>query len=220
MPVAAANKTTPAPPQRRISLELILDQLDEDFGLLRQVQADGTNTADEVEEGLAYYFHACIRPALHWFQGDPYRAKFPPEYQKERLPKACAYLANLQGADELTVRQAREKYIARLRNVWPDYAATCTTLYDGNDGISHSRGQIQGWKWEGLDTAWAAEAEKPSIEEEKRTHFLPKFLEPLSEEFHLCCIVVLYLNRQTKLRLADLSPYGWADQAPWEGSSQ
>lgn len=191
MPITPATK--PAQPGRkRISLKLLLDQLDQEW---EKAQPLGGPDAD-----LLAYYHSAIRVALHWIDGDPYAYQFPRAYQGERLAKVCAYLQRLETADSQTLIRERDRQVTLLRErAWPQYAEVCAGMtYEGTGG---TQAELT-YTWAGIDSLWGSdEGEGPK---DAPPPYLPRFYAPESETFHCCALAVLYLNRANKLPLTDL----------------
>lgn len=172
---------------RRVDLKALLAQLDSEW------QQDKHEAS-----GVAAYYHCCVAVALHWVRGDPYNYPFPESYQGERLAKMCAWLRAQQGKPLSELEGLREQQARLLAQKWPAYAQRCTTLGDNSDqGV---QGEILNFTWDGLDSLWMDEQAKPDS-----TDYLPQFACKESEEFHLICLALLFLNRATKRRLADLT---------------
>lgn len=209
MPMTAAKQgrasSTPPTPGKPARLSALLEQLDDEWNL-HQLDTQSNSSPDE--RARVTYFHTCIRPALHWVDGDPTKFRCPPEFEGQRLAKAVVFLRGLADADQQQQRQARERYAARARALWPEYAALCTTYSDELEET------LWGYRWDGLDTLWhPLDVLAPlGPEERERTAYLPQFSVAISEEWHLCVLVLCFCNRWCGLKLSDLNPYGWADQ--------
>ena len=110
--MAITPTTKPAQPGRkRISLPLLLDQLDREWDDL-QAQDNPFTTHDD--RALLAYYHAAVRIGLDWIQGD-YHYPFPTWYQDQRLARLCTYLTGLEGQDARAVMDARDKQLTLLR---------------------------------------------------------------------------------------------------------
>ncbi|WP_181392078.1 hypothetical protein [Deinococcus irradiatisoli] len=73
-------------PIKKISLPLLLDQLDSEWA------------QQPAPSDLYTYFQEAVRRGLHWIGGDYAHVRFAEEYQTHRLPKLCAWLAGLEDA--------------------------------------------------------------------------------------------------------------------------
>lgn len=198
MPLTGTSKKTGAATAAAPTIRLkdLLDQLDSEWAQLRQEE----HTEDEA--GLLAYFHCCLRPLVQQIGGDPYSFTYPQEYaDTERLPKLCAYLRGLQQAKPEVVQAARERNLAGLRAVWPAYRDLIQP--DIPNGKSALDLEVLPFGWEALETGWGGEDDDPN-----RINFLPTFSTKASADFHLAALALLYLNRQLRLPLSDLSPHG------------
>jgi len=176
-------------PTKKISLPLLLDQLDSEW-------LTDKNPAHP-DAALRAYVHAAARIALHWISGDPYNMKFPEDFQTERLAKLCGWLKALEGEATIAARTAQ---VAALRQVWPAYADVCTGAL--NDSAPHDQEFIQrSYTWDGLDTLWQTDE---SAIKDQQIYYLPQFHCRASEDFHLVVLAVVFLNRASKRRLVDL----------------
>ena len=202
---AAPVKDKPAVRTRRIDLPALLDELEHAYTLLQQ------DDATDLEVALRAYFHVANSVALHWVGGDPYTCTFPQEFEGQRLAKLCTYLRTLQGADGQVLKEARAHQLNQLRGVaWENYLADCTPLLEAQyaNGERPLDREILPFKWEGIDTLWSDNTQAPAV---APSDYLPAFQIKASEDWHLVCLAVLFLNRACKLRLADLHPYPTGD---------
>lgn len=192
-----SSKTTPKT-GRRLLTEL-LDQLDHEWATLKQDQPDlhGEDAA------LLAYYHACIRPALHWISGDPYTATFPEPYHPQRLPGMCRWLKGLQDQEGQPVKAAREQMATALRTCWPAYRDLILNDDQVPDGSSLLDLEILPFTWEAIETLWQGQ----NWEGDEPPTFLPQFQTKASEDFHLAALAVLFLNRQCRYYLTDLKPH-------------
>lgn len=192
MPITPAAKRT----ARKISLKLLLDQLDQEWG---KHQAGGPYP-EAWENDLLAYYHAGVRVALHWIDGDPYTYQFPREYQGERLARLCGYLQTLEDVTGLPLHTERDRQVQLLRGTaWPVYAEVCAGMtHEGGPGISAELT----YTWSGIDSLWSEQ--NPEGPQDAPPPYLPKFHAPESETFHCCALAVLFLNRATKRPLTDL----------------
>jgi hypothetical protein len=190
----AAAKTPP------IKLSLLLDQLEHEYTLLK------TEELTDHEVALRAYFHVAAHTALYWINGDPYR--FEPDYpgfKAERLYKLCLYLRGLNDDQLKTVRAAQ---LTQLRGpAWDNYLALAipTRIADNTSLLDL---EVLPFTWEGIDTLWQTEEPVPA---ERPASHLPKFACKASEDWHLVCLAVLFLNRACKYALSDLHPYPTGD---------
>lgn len=199
MPLTGTRtKPSPAKPRNsRAELNAILDQLDHEWETLKQ----GDPAHHGEDSGLLAYYHAVIRPALHWMNADPYTWEAPTEYHGERLWKMCAWLRGLKDADRVSVKKAREQMLTNLRTSWPAYRDLCTG--EVPNGQSPLDVEVLPFTWEGIETLWQGqnwEGDKPAV-------FLPQFACKESADFHLSALALLFLNRQLKFYLSDLQAH-------------
>jgi hypothetical protein len=68
--------------------------------------------------------------------------------------------------------------------------------------------EVLPFTWEGIDTLWQTEEPVPA---ERPASHLPKFTCKASEDWHLVCLAVLFLNRACKYALSDLHNYPTGD---------
>jgi hypothetical protein len=187
--------------QPRIKFSLLLDQLDHEWQLLRQ-----EDPASDHEAALRAYFHCSIRTALYWVNGDPYR--FEPDYEsfkQERLWKLCMYLRSLT---EEQLKTARAAQLTQLRGpAWDNYLAVAIPEKYA-DNTSPLDLEVLPFTWEGIDTLWQTQDPVPA---DRPAGYLPKFACKASEDWHLVCLAVLFLNRACKYALSDLHPYPTGD---------
>lgn len=198
MPLTGTN-TKKAAAAPTIRLKDLLDQLDSEWSTLKQ---DSPEQHGQDEAALLAYYHACVRPALHWVNGDPYTFDFPESYQPERLAKLCGYLKTLQAADPEQVKAARERNLAGLRAVWPSYAALIGPEKYPDD-YCLIEVEVPPFSWAAIETAWNGDGP-----DDYRTNFLPTFATRESADFRLAALAVLFLNRQLRYALTDLYPHG------------
>ncbi|SMB93362.1 hypothetical protein [Deinococcus hopiensis] len=196
----SAKRPAAKPLAPAIRLKDLLDQLDTEFEQLKRQER-------ELDEQLLWvYFQSCVRPALHWVNGDPYTFEFPAAYQVERLAKLCGYLKSLQGAEAEKVLAAREVNLKGLLTAWPAYRDLAIPDHIPN-GTSIAEQEVLPFSWEAIETLW--DGENWTGEGEKaRGLFLPQFGTKASADFHLAGLAVLFLNRQLRLPLSDLTPQG------------
>jgi hypothetical protein len=202
---AAPVKDKPVVRSRRIDLKDLIDQLEHSYELLLQ------EDAAETEVALRAYFFTANSVALHWIGGDPYTCTFPQEFQGQRLAKLCAYLRTLEGADSQALKEARANQLVQLRGVaWDNYIAECTPLQEApyvNGECALDR-EILPFTWSGIDTLWSENTTSPAV---ASADYLPAFQCKASEDWHLVCLAVLFLNRACKYALSDLHPYPTGD---------
>lgn len=184
---------------RKVSLGFLLKTLDREWADHEAGEAQQPYP-ERWEVDLLAYYHAAIRVALHWLDGDPYTYKFPRAYQGERLAKLCAYLIKtekLQGG-ALELERDRQVYLLRTQT-WPAYAEACAGMnHDGSGGLAAELT----YTWSGIDTLWSEQ--DPEGPQDAPPPYLPKFHSLESEAFHCNALAVLYLNRATKRPLTDL----------------
>lgn len=185
-------------------LPLILDQLDREWTELRlDWGAEATDPRNTDEAGLLAYFHTCLRPALHWVHGDPYTVVFPDEYQGERLAKLCGYLREKLSASMEEIQAARELNLRALREKWGPYRDLA--IPEGlPDGTSALEAEVLPFTWAAIETLWQG----PNWIGDGPAQFLPDFRYKASADFHLAALAVLFLNRQLRRKLTDLTPQG------------
>lgn len=192
-----------------IRLTDLLDQLEHEYSTLRL-----EDPASDMEVALRAYFHTACHVALYWFGGDPYRWAAPAAFQGERLWKLCLYLRSLDPENSQALKEARAAQLTQLRGpAWENYQATCTPLQtqpyqNGERGLDR---EILPFTWEGIDTLWQTDESLKALPADKAPDYLPRFACRASEDWHLVCLAVLFLNRACKLRLADLHPYPTGD---------
>ncbi|MDP9764895.1 hypothetical protein [Deinococcus enclensis] len=200
MPITPSTK--PAQPGRkRISLPLLLDQLDREWDDL-QAQ-DNPFTTDDDRALLAYY-HAAVRIGLDWIQGD-YHYTFPTWYQDQRLARLCTYLKGLEGLDMNPLMDARDKQLTLLREqTWPAYYERCTPgmNHHASTGTDTSIKAELTYTWDGIDSLYSPAGDSGPLDQP--LPYLPKFHSPESEAFHCNVLAVLFLNRAVKTSLCDL----------------
>ncbi|WP_288482440.1 hypothetical protein [uncultured Deinococcus sp.] len=201
---AKGSKKAAAPAAPTIRLKDLLDQLDREWAELRlDWGAEATDPRNTDEAGLLAYFHTCLRPALHWVHGDPYTVVFPDEYQAERLAGLCRYLGILQTAELPQVQAARERNLAGLRAAWPSYRDLAIPKLS-EDGTSLLDAEVLPFTWDAIETLWQG----PNWIGDGKAEFLPQFHSKASADFHLAALAVLFLNRQLRRKLTDLTPQG------------
>lgn len=192
-----------------IKLSLLLDQLEHEYTTLRL-----EDPASDHEVALRAYFHTACHVALHWIGGDPYRWAAPAAFQGERLWKLCLYLRSLDPENSQALKEARAAQLTQLRGpAWENYQVTCTPLQEQryqNDERGLDR-EVLPYTWEGIDTLWQTEDYLKELRSDRAPDYLPRFANRASEDWHLVCLAVLFLNRACKYALSDLHPYPTGD---------
>lgn len=185
---------------RQIDLGKMLENLQEEYRAVERDVESGITTQQEM--GLYTWFVTSSLIGLHWISGDPYRAIFPPSFQGSRLERLCSWLRTLEG--DTLLRPARESRLKALQAMWPTFLETCTYCrWEEEYRKSY-------WRWDAISSIW-----NPTLEDSEQEgilelpHFTNSECGRLSQEWHLQCLAVLFLNRALKLRLSDLSPYRW-----------
>lgn len=201
---AKASKKSAAPAIPTIRLRDLLDQLDREWGELRlDWGAEATDPRNTDEAGLLAYFHTCLRPALHWVNGDPYTVQFPDEYQGQRLAKMCGYLREQLTVSPEAAQAARELNLRALREKWGPYRDLA--IPEGlPNGTSALEAEVLPFTWAAMDTLWQG----PNWMGDGPAQFLPQFHSKASADFHLAALATLFLNRQLRRKLTDLTPQG------------
>lgn len=196
----AKRPATQVPATPVIRLKDLLDQLEHEYSSLRR-----EDPASDFEVTLRAYFHTAAHVALHWIGGDPYTWAPPEAFKQERLWKLCVYLRSLTEEKLKTVRASQ---LAQLRGpAWTNYQAICIPERYAN-GASPLDLEVLPFTWEAIDTLWQTQE---SVAQDKPAEYLPKFASKASEDWHLVCLSVLFLNRACKYALADLHPYPTGD---------
>jgi hypothetical protein len=196
---AGAQTQVKTPP---IKLSLLLDQLDHEWNLLRQ-----EDPGSDHEAALRAYFHCSVRVALHWVS-DPYRFEPAEEFKQERLYKLCLYLRGLDPENGQALKEARAAQLTQLRGpAWENYLAIAIPERIA-DNTSPLDLEVLPFTWEGIDTLWQTSSSVPA---DRPADYLPAFQCKASEDWHLVCLAVLFLNRACKYALSDLHPYPTGD---------
>ena len=183
---------------KAITLSSLLDQLD------REWCPETLDGGDEAT--LAVYYQASVRPALYWLKvdqyADPYRFEWPESAKQHRLYRLCQWLGGIEAG---AAPAAREQMLAALRRAWPAYrdVAVPKDIADGTAALDYEL-RLVPYNWDDLVTHWG-----DPDPEARRTLHLPQFSNSASEDFHLTALALLYLNRQCRYALADLSPKGF-----------
>ena len=200
---AKGSKKAAAPATPTIRLRDLLDQLDREWTDLRlNWAADAADPRNTDEAGLLAYFHTCLRPALHWVNGDPYTVVFPDEYQSERLAKLCGYLREKLSAPLEDVQAARELNLRALHEKWPAYRDLAIPELAEDGSLLDA--EVLPFTWEAIETLWQG----PNWIGDGPAQFLPQFHSKASADFHLAALATLFLNRQLRRKLTDLTPQG------------
>lgn len=200
MAITPATKP-PAPGRKRISLKLLLDQLDHEWAAS---QAQDNPFRSDDDRALLAYYQTAVRIGLQWIDGD-YRYAFPDWYQDQRLARLCGYLNGLEGQDAPTLYPHRDKQVTLLREqTWPAYRERCTPgmAHHASTGTDTSITAELTYTWDGLDSLYSPEEHSGPMN--APLPYLPRFHAPESEAFHCNALAVLFLNRAVKLGLADL----------------
>jgi len=186
--------TAQVPAKPSIRLKDLLDQLEHEYTLLKR------EDLSDPEAALRAYFHCTAHTALHWINGDPYTWAPPEAFHSERLWKLCVYLRGLTEEQHKTVRASQ---LAQLRGpAWANYQAIAIPERYEN-GTSPLDLEVLPFTWEAIDTLWQTQE---SVPQDRPADYLPKFASKASEDWHLVCLSVLFLNRACKYALADLHP--------------
>lgn len=195
MPITPINRPV-TPGRKKISLPLLLDQLDREWEASQR--ADALFVSDDDAACLTYY-HCALRVALRWIEGD-YHYQFPAWYGGQRLEKVCAYLRGLEGQPAEALYPHRDKQVTLLRTTsWPAYRDRCAlTGHTGTGGVPAELG----YTWDGLDSLYTPDEALSG--QEKVLPYLPRFHAPESEAWHCNALAVMFLNRALKLALVDL----------------
>ena len=197
MPLIIGADQPVSPP--KIKLAPLLDRLEHEYTLLR-----AEDMVDH-EAALRAYFHVAAHTALHWIGGDPYNWAPIEAFKDQRLWKLCLFL---RGLTEQQVKGARASQLVQLRGrAWDNYQAICIPERYEND-TSPLDLEVLPFTWEGIDTLW--QNQEP-VAADKPADQLPNFISKASEDWHLVCLAVLFLNRACKYALADLHPYPTGD---------
>ncbi|WP_407540485.1 hypothetical protein Q0M94_03540 [Deinococcus radiomollis] len=205
MPLTGTSKRGPATQAApTIRLKDLLDQLEHEYTLLR------TEELTDHEAAIRAYFHVAAHTALYWINGDPYRFEPPYDtFKTERLYKLCLYLRGLDLENGQALKEARAAQLTQLRGpAWTNYEAMCLVPVEIPNGMSALDLEILPFTWEGIDTLWQTQEPVPA---ERPADYLPKFACKESEDWHLVCLAVLFLNRACKFALSDLHPYPTGD---------
>lgn len=207
-----AAKTNPNKPGK--ALQEFLAAIDETYALIEADVEAGKATGERVEDGLYWYFNSSVRVGLFWINGN-LDFRFPDEYVAldTRLPKMCKWLAEVIARDDTAeLRQTRREQLEVLYEIWPSYKRKCTSYLECFGQPGEAREIAYAYTWQGIDTLWHGPVgELGKIEGDPRAPiaFLPVFQSPESEEFHLACLSILFLNRACRVKLTDLNQYGW-----------
>lgn len=186
-----------------IRLKDVLSQLDREWGGLR-LEDPGT----DLEVALRAYFHVSVRVGLYWINGDPYTWDAPEPFQGERLWKLCLWLRCLDQDNPTALKKARAAQLRSLRGlIWENYQGECIPTVEKPSGYSSYDQEILPFTWEGIDTLWQTDEYLQALPADQGPAYLPRFACKASEDWHLVCIAVLFLNRACKYALADLHPY-------------
>ena len=168
----------------------------------------------DLDVALRAYFHTSVRVGLYWINGDPYTWAPHEAFHGERLWKLSLWLRTLDPENSQTLKEARAAQLRQLRGpAWTNYQAVCTPLQtepyqNGEAGLDR---EILPYTWEGIDTLWQTDAYLQGLPADKAPDYLPRFAVRESEDWHLVCLAVLFLNRVCKYALADLHPYPTGD---------
>lgn len=190
----------------RIRLDDLLSQLDKEWSALLE-----EDIGQDHEVVLRAYYHNSVRVGLYWIGGDPYRWTIPEAYAGERLARMATWLRTLEHAEPQVIKDARASQLRVLRGpAWDAYQAACLpdTIADGESPLDH---EVLPFTWEGLSTLWQTDEYLASLPADKAPAYLPQFSSRASEDWHLACLAVLFLNRACKYRLADLHLYTTGD---------
>lgn len=200
---AKGSKKAVAPAAPTIRVKDLLDQMDREWTELRlDWGAEASDPRNTDEAGLLSYFHSCMRPLVQLINGNPYTLIFPQGYiEAERFPKLCAYLTSLQDAEPEKVAAARELNLRGLRAAWPAYRDLNQPEIPNGSGDLLL--EVPPYNWAGLESGWNGENDDPY-----RERMLPTFAVKASADFHLAALAVLFLNRQLRRKLTDLTPQG------------
>lgn len=145
MPITPEVKRT----ARKVSLGFLLKILDQEWEKL-QASVELNPQQSNWSSGLYSYYHAGVRVALHWIDGDPYTYKFPPAYQQERLARLCAYHVRVESLTGEALFDERDKQVTLLKEtVYPVYAEVCGGMsLEGHNGAPPELT----YTWEGVDS--------------------------------------------------------------------
>ena len=195
MPISPERTRT----ARKVSLGFLLKTLNQEWDA-HQTSAAVQPYPEQWETDLLAYYHAGVRIALHWIDGDPYTYKFPKPYQDERLARLCGYLKKCEALTGAALINERDKQVRLLREqTWPAYAEACAgSNHTGTGGLALELT----YTWSGIDSLWSEH--DPESPKDAPPPYLPKFHAPESEAFHCNALAVLYLNRAAKYPLSDL----------------
>lgn len=201
MPLPGVTTPRKAGGRPKNLVPLILDQLDREWSELRlDWAAEAGDPRNTDEAGLLSYFHGCMRPLVQLIGGNPYVLTFSPAYvAAERFPRLCAYLGSLQGAAPEQVRAARELNLRGLRAAWPAYRDL--NQPEIPNGSGELLLEVPPYAWAALETGWAG-----AEDEVYQERMLPTFAVQASADFHLAALATLFLNRQLRRKLSDLTP--------------
>jgi hypothetical protein len=198
MPLIVGTDQPASPP--KIKLAPLLDRLEHEYQLLK------TEELTDHETALRAYFHLAAHTALHWIGGDPYNWAPVEAFKDQRLWKLCVFL---RGLTEEQTKVARAGQLAQLRGpAWQKYQAICIPTVEKREGYTNYDAEILPFTWEGINTLWQNSEPVPA---DKPADQLPKFACRESEDWHLVCLAVLFLNRACKYALSDLHPYPTGD---------
>lgn len=201
MPLPGVVTPRKAGSRPKNQVPLILDQLDREWSELRlDWAAEASDPRNTDEAGLLSYFHSCMRPLIQLIGGNPYALTFSPAYvAAERFPRLCAYLGSLQNDEPEKVAAAREFNLQKLREHWPAYRDL--NQPEIPNGSGELLLEVPPYAWAALETGWVG-----ADDEVHRERMLPTFAVQVSADFHLTALATLFLNRQLRRKLSDLTP--------------
>lgn len=205
--MAIRGKKKEAAP-RPIARDQLLEQLDREWqeGMY---QATLFGEPEREADTMAIYAQDAMRRCVYWLDdgkahADPYQLSWPEAAKKSRVYAACTWLA---GISDGRATIAREQMLATLLKAWPPYrdAALPEEVKNGSAPLDYELKTVE-VTWEGIVGHWAAEDEEAP--RDQRVMRLPAFGCKASENWHMACMCLLYLNRRCNYALADLSPRG------------
>lgn len=184
------TKRKKANAKKTSDLDYMLGELEDEHLITEGKMKKRRPRSDDMDR-FGFYTHVCVAAmaCLHWIGGDPSdMSQFPESFKGQRLVKACQWLTEQLG-DSGKVAEARLAQVKKVHELWPKYAVRCAGLM--------AKDEVATFSWEGLvSTHDGAEEEDPAG--------LPKFHIKISEDFHLTCMCVVFLNRASSRKLLDL----------------